>query len=77
MFDVKYPEDDEEIHEDHYSWKIHRLRKHVPTGKEVGYGDYLPSESEDATVGSVDSDEVGELLEATDPKKEERQQRDL
>ena len=64
VYDVEYPQEGQEIVEDQYSWLIHRLRKHLPIGKEVPYGCYLESEDEqELTYESVTSKNVGAAIE--------------
>ena len=66
VYNVKYPEDDEEIQEGPYSWIVHRLRKHIPINKENPYGYYPSSDEEDWTLESVASKNVKTTIDAAD-----------
>ena len=69
VYDVQYPEEDQQIAEDQYSWQIHRLRKHLPIGKEVPYGCYIDAQEEseqEPTFESVASKNVGSAIQKYD-----------
>ena len=79
VYDVEYPEEDQQIVEDQYSWQIHRLRKHLPIGKEAPYGCYLDTQEDseqELTYESVASKNVGSAIQKCDEQAKKRFERD-